>query len=83
MNELDFRICWRHFFNLSLMGGLPSINLLCGVGAQGRRSWSKACDLMTVTLPHPLVFGVHWLLSQSNLSSILDFRRNSIMLNIQ
>ena len=29
MNELDFRICWRHFFLLSYMGGLPSINVLC------------------------------------------------------
>lgn len=44
--------------------------------------WSTVCGLI-VTLPHPLVFGVHWLLSQSNLPSILGFRRNPLMLNIQ
>ena len=78
MNNLDFRVCWRHFFLLSDNGGLPSIDL-CEVGGYGGKTkWSTVHGLMIVTLPHPLVFCVHLITFPKQ-----SVRRNPSMLNIQ
>ena len=85
MNELDFGICWKDNFHVSHIRSWVTIHqsAVWDRKLRWREQWSKACGLMIVTVSHPLVIGIHWLLSQSNLSSKLDFRRNSIMLNIQ